>query len=46
MQMDFGVKRGKILTQFASAVEAMAYCQAVLGSMLMIRSATGWRRIF
>jgi len=43
---DFAVKRGKCFTTFSTSTAALAYNAVCLGSMLMIRTTSGWKNFY
>ena len=43
---DFAVVRGACFTTFSNSAAAAAYNKAVLGSMLVIKTTSGWKPFY
>jgi hypothetical protein len=43
---DFAVRRASRFTTFSTSAAAMAYNALCLGSMLMIRTTSGWKNFY
>ena len=43
---DFAVRRGRTFTTFSTSIAAAAYQNVTLGSVLMVRTASGWKNLF
>jgi len=43
---EFAVQRGKCITFFSTSPAALDYHRAVLGSVMLIHCAIGWKNFF